>query len=469
MAREKLGSRLGFILLSAGCAIGCGNVWKFPWMTGQYGGGGFVLIYLICLIVLGLPCMVMEFSLGRASQKSPVGMYKKLEKDGHQWHLHGYVALFANFCLMAFYTVVTGWMIYFFYKFAIGQSATLTFGGMLTDWKINVGFMIITVVLGFGVLCFKLQSGLEKVTKVMMVALLILLLALAVRGFTLDKATEGLKFYLVPSMAKMKESGFLNVVVGAMNQAFFTLSIGIGSMAIFGSYIGKERSLMGESITIISLDTFVAIVSGLIIFPACFTYNDGNVNAGPGLLFDTMAKVFNAMKGGRIWGTVFFLFMVFAAFSTVLSVFENILACTRELIDEARIKKALKNGKTEEDVKPVGRPMVCLLCGIIVAAMSMTTALGFNKWSGFVPFAKGTGFLDFWDFIVSTNMLPLGALIISLFCCHKFGWGWDNFVAEANAGTGLKVKKWMKPLFCYIIPIIIIALYIYGLATFAWK
>lgn len=469
MSRERLGSRLGFIFLSAGCAIGCGNVWKFPWMTGQYGGGGFVLIYLICLIVLGLPCMVMEFALGRASQKSPVGMYQKIEKKGQKWHIHGYVALIANFCLMAFYTVVTGWMLYYFYKFAAGQNEGLGFAAMISDWKINVFFMLLAVVLGFAVLCFKLQSGLEKVTKVMMAALLVLLLALAIRGFTLGKAAEGLKFYLVPSMSKMKEAGFFNVIVGAMNQAFFTLSIGIGSMAIFGSYIGKERSLMGESVTIIALDTFVAIVSGLIIFPACFTYNGGKVDAGPGLLFDTMAGVFNAMKGGRIWGTVFFLFMVFAAFSTVLSVFENILACVRELIDETRIKKAIKNGKTEEDVKPIGRPIACLLCGVIVAVMSMTTALGFNKWSGFVPFKEGTNFLDFWDFIVSTNMLPLGSLVIALFCCHKFGWGWENFVAEANEGKGLKVKNWMKPIFCYIVPAVIIAIYIYGMATFGWK
>lgn len=469
MSRERLGSRLGFILLSAGCAIGCGNVWKFPWMTGQYGGGGFVLIYLICLILLGLPCMAMEFAIGRASQKSPVGMYQQLEKNGQKWHIHGYVALFANFSLMAFYTVVTGWMIYYFYKFASGASENISFVSMISNWKINTLFMLIVVVIGFMVLCFKLQSGLEKVTKVMMVALLILLLALAIRGFTLDKAAEGLKFYLVPSMEKMKETGFFNVLVGAMNQAFFTLSIGIGAMAIFGSYIGKERTLMGESATIIALDTFVAIVSGLIIFPACFTYNGGNVNAGPALLFDTMAKVFNSMNGGRIWGTIFFLFMVFAAFSTVLSVFENILACTRELIDNARIKRAVKSGQSSEDVKPISRSATAVICGIIVALMSITTALGFNLWSGFVPFAEGSSFLDFWDFIVSTNMLPLGALIMALFCCHKFGWGWDNFVAEANAGKGLKVKNWMKPIFCYVIPIIIIALYIYGMITFPWK
>ena len=469
MARERLGSRLGFILLSAGCAIGCGNVWKFPWMTGQYGGGGFVLIYLICLIILGLPCMAMEFAIGRASQKSPVGMYGELEKKGHKWHIHGYIALFANFSLMAFYTVVTGWMIFYFYKFACGKGRELSFVSMISNWRINILFMLIVVIIGFAVLCFKLQSGLEKVTKVMMVALLILLLALAIRGFTLEKAAEGLKFYLVPDMEKMRKTGFLKVVVGAMNQAFFTLSIGIGAMAIFGSYIGKERTLLGESATIIALDTFVAIVSGLIIFPACFTYNGGNVDAGPALLFETMAKVFNSMSGGRIWGTVFFLFMVFAAFSTVLSVFENILACMRELIDNYRIKRAVKSDGLPDTVKPVKRSVTALICGIIVALLSVTTALGFNLWSGFVPFAKGSNFLDFWDFLVSTNLLPLGALVMALFCCHKFGWGWDNFVAEANAGRGPKVKNWMKPLFSYIIPIIIIGLYIYGMITFGWK
>ncbi len=469
MAREKLKSRLGFILLSAGCAIGCGNVWKFPWMTGQYGGGGFVLIYLICLVLLGLPCMVMEFSLGRASQKSPVFMYKKLEKDGQKWHLHGYVALFANFCLMAFYTVVTGWMIYYFVKFAAGDTASLSFAGMISDPKININYMFLTVIVGFAVLCFKLQNGLEKITKVMMTLLMVILLVLALRGFTLDKASEGLKFYLVPSLSKMKKVGFFNVIVGAMNQAFFTLSIGIGSMAIFGSYIGKERSLLGESVMIITLDTFVAIVSGLIIFPACFTYNGGKVDAGPGLLFDTMAGVFKEMQGGRIWGAVFFLFMVFAAFSTILSVFENILACVRDLIDDFKLKSALKKGKSEEDVKPIGRPVSCLICMVVVSALSVTTALGFNKWSGFVPFAEGSSFLDFWDFIVSTNMLPLGALIITLFCTLKKGWGWDNFVAEANAGKGIKVKNWMKPIFCYVIPVVILALYIYGIVTFSWK
>ncbi|MBR7071260.1 MAG: sodium-dependent transporter [Clostridia bacterium] len=466
MSRERLGSRLGFIFLSAGCAIGCGNVWKFPWMTGQYGGGGFVLLYLICLVILGLPCLTMEFSIGRASQASPVKMYQKLEKPGQKWHFHGYMAFFANFCLMAFYTVVTGWMFYYFCKFVIGQNAGLSFGAMITNWKVCLIFMLITVVLGYGILCLKMQNGLERITKIMMALLFALLLILSVNSMTLSKAAEGLKFYLVPDFSKMihSEHGVLGVIVAAMNQAFFTLSLGIGSMAIFGSYIGKEHALMGESVRIIALDTLVAVAAGLIIFPACFTYNNGNVNAGPGLLFETMATVFNHMKGGRLWGSLFFLFMSFAAFSTVLSVFENILACIREIISDICVKKG-----TLQEGELISRPLGCLISSVIVATLSVTTALSFSLWSGFVPFAEGTGWLDFWDFLVSTNSLPLGALVICLFCCFQFGWGWDNFVQEANAGKGMKVRNWMKPIFCYIVPAIVIFLYIYGLITFPWK
>lgn len=444
--REKLGSRLGFILLSAGCAIGCGNVWKFPWMTGQNGGGGFVLIYLICLLILGLPVMIMEFSLGRASQASPVGMYQKLEKKGQKWHLHGYLALAGNVCLMAFYSVVTGWMINYFIKFITGNNQDIGFVNMITDPKINVIFLAVTVILGFGILCFKLQGGLERITKYMMVILLGLMVVLAVRSATLSGAKEGLTFYLLPDFSKINGK----VIVAAMNQAFFTLSLGIGSMAIFGSYIDKERSLMGESINVIAVDTFVAIVAGLIIFPACATYNV-EVNAGPSLLFDTMATVFNNMGGsGRWWGAVFFLFMVFAAFSTAIAVFENILACVRELTGWSR-------------------PKGCLVCGIGMFLISLTTALGYSVLH-FQPFAEGSAWLDFWDFIVSTNLLPLGSFIFAIFCTNKkFGWGWDNFVAEANAGKGLKVKNWMKPLFAYVVPAIVIFLYIYGLATFQWK
>ena len=442
--REKLGSRLGFILLSAGCAIGCGNVWKFPWMTGQYGGGGFVLVYILCLILLGLPAMVMEFAMGRASQASPVRMYQKLEKPGQKWHIHGYLALLGNLALMAFYTVVTGWMMYYFVMFLLGKSADLGFVSMITNPGINVGYLFVAVVLGFVVLSFDLQGGLERVTKYLMGALFLLMLVLAVHSATLSGAGKGLRFYLVPDFSKINGS----VIVGAMNQAFFSLSLGIGSMAIFGSYIGRERSLMGESVNVIALDTFVAIMAGFIIFPACYTYGI-EVNAGPSLLFDTMATVFNNMAGGRIWGSLFFLFMVFAAFSTELAVFENILACVREMTGWSR-------------------PKGCVICGVGIFALAITTALGYSLFS-FQPFAPGSAWLDFWDFIVSTNLLPLGAFVFSVFCCWKFGWGWDNFLEEANAGKGLKVKSWMKPIFKYFVPALVLGLYIYGLVTFQWK
>ncbi len=445
MKRERLGSRLGFILLSAGCAIGCGNVWKFPWLTGQNGGGGFVLIYLIFLIILGLPVMTMEFALGRASQASPVRMYQKLEKPGHKWHAHGVAALIGNVCLMAFYTVVTGWMIYYFWRFVTGQYQDLGFVSMISEPGVNVLFTGITVVLGFLVLSFNLQGGLERVSKYMMSALLVLMIALAIRSMTLSGAKEGLSFYLLPDFSKITG----DTIVAAMNQAFFTLSLGIGSMAIFGSYIGKERSLLGESVNIICLDSFVAITAGLIIFPACFTYNM-EVGAGPSLLFDTMATVFRNMEGGGFWGTIFFLFMVFAAMSTILAVFENILACIRELTGWSRRKG-------------------CIICGIGIFALSLTTAFGYNLWSSFQPFAEGTAWLDLWDFIVSYNMLPLGSLIIALFCSYRFGWGWDNFVTEANMGKGLKVQQWMKPIFKFVVPAVVIFLYIYGIVTFSWR
>ena len=443
--RERLGSRLGFIMLSAGCAIGCGNVWKFPWMCGQYGGGSFMLVYLICLIVLGLPVLIMEFSTGRASQASPVHMYAKLQKPGQKWGFIGYLMLFGNFALMAFYCVVSGWIIYYFYRFLTGQTADLGFVGMITNPSVNVVFLFITVMLAFITLSFNLQGGLERVTKIMMCALLVLLIILAGHSMTLSGASEGLAFYLIPDFSKINGS----VIVGAMNQAFFTLSLGIGSMAIFGSYIGKERSLMGESIRVIILDTFVAVMAGLIMFPACFTYGM-EVNAGPSLLFDTMAAVFNNMAGGRWWGTLFFLFMVFAAMSTVLGVCENILAMMRELTGWSRVKGSI-------------------ICGVIVFVSGLTTALGFNVLSGFQPFAEGSSWLDFWDFIVSNNLLPLGSLSFALFCCNKFGWGWENFIAEANAGEGMKVKEWMKPLFRFVVPVIIIFIYIYGIVTFPWK
>ena len=443
--RERLGSRLGFIMLSAGCAIGCGNVWKFPWMCGQYGGGGFMLIYLICLHLLGLPVLTMEFSIGRAAQASPLYMYKKLQKPGQKWGFIGYLMLFGNFALMAFYCVVSGWIIYYFYRFLTGQTADLGFVGMITNPSVNVVFLFITVVLAFIILSFNLQGGLERVTKIMMCAA-----GPSDRpGRPQHDALRGKGGPCVLPDPGLFTRSTATVIVGAMNQAFFTLSVGIGSMAIFGSYIGKERSLMGESIRVIILDTFVAVMAGLIMFPACFTYGM-EVNAGPSLLFDTMAAVFNNMAGGRWWGTLFFLFMVFAAMSTVLAVCENILAMMRELTGWSRVKGSI-------------------ICGVIVFVSGLTTALGYSVLSGFQPFAEGSSWLDFWDFIVSNNLLPLGSLSFALFCCNKFGWGWDNFIAEANAGEGMKVQAWMKPLFRFVVPVIIIFIYIYGIVTFPYK
>jgi len=442
--RERLGSRLGFIMLSAGCAIGCGNVWKFPWMCGQFGGGGFVVVYVLCLLLLGLPVLTMEFAVGRAAQASPIRVFHQLEKPGHKWGVWGYVSLLGNVALMAFYCVVTGWMFYYFYRFLTGATEGLGFVPMITNPGVNVLFLGVTVALAFIILSFHLQGGLERVTKVMMVALLVLMVVLAGHSLTLSGAKKGLAFYLVPDFGKINGS----VIVGAMNQAFFTLSIGMGSMAIFGSYIGKERALMGEAVNVIALDTFVALIAGLIMFPACFSYGL-EVNAGPSLLFDTMATVFVNMAGGRWWGALFFLFMVFAAMSTVLAVCENILAMVRELTGWSRRKGAL-------------------VCGVGVFLLGLTTALGYSVLH-FQPFAEGSAWLDFWDFIVSTNILPLGSLVFAVFCCNRFGWGWDRFVEEANAGRGLKVRGWMKPLFRWFVPVVILFIYIYGLATFKWR
>lgn len=444
MKRETLGSRLGFIMLSAGCAIGCGNVWKFPWMCGQNGGGSFMLIYLICLVILGIPALVMEFTMGRAAQCSPLHMYQKLEHKGQKWGIFGWICLVGNVALIAFYSVVCGWLIYYFVKFLAGQSSLLSFEGMITNPAVNVIFLLITLAFAFGVLCFHLQGGLERVTKYIMSALLVLMAVLAIRSLTLPGAKDGMVFYLKPDFSKINGSVF----VGAMNQAFFTLSTGMGGMAIFGSYIGKERSLMGEAIHVIVLDTLVAVLAGIIIFPACMTYGL-EVTAGPSLLFDTMAAVFSHMPGGQIWGTLFFLFMIFAAMSTVLGVCENILAMIREKTGWSRKKGSL-------------------VCGSALFLLALTTALGYSVLH-FQPFAKGTTWLDFWDFLVSTNILPLGSLVLSLFCCNGFGWGWDAFVQEANTGIGLKVNGWMKPIFRYVVPISIGFIYLYGILTFQWR
>ena len=431
-------------MLSAGCAIGCGNVWKFPWMCGRNGGGSFMLLYILCLLVLGLPVMVMEFAVGRAAQASPITMYQRLEKPGHKWGVFGVFSLLGNVALMAFYTVVTGWILYYFVKFLTGQQADFGFAQMIADPGVNVTYLGVTVLLAFLILSFNLQGGLERVTKVMMTALLVLMLVLAGHSLTFSGAAEGLRVYLVPEFSAIDGS----VVVAAMNQAFFSLSVGMGGMAIFGSYIGKERSLMGESIHIIFLDTFVAVLAGIIIFPACYTYGL-EVTAGPSLLFDTMASVFNHIPGGRWWGALFFLFMVFAALSTVLGVCENILAMIRELTGWSR-------------------PKGCVVCGAGIFALALTTALGYSVLH-FQPFAPGTAWLDFWDFIVSNNVLPLGSLVLALFCCNRFGWGWDNFVTEANTGKGPQVRPWMKLIFRYFVPAAILFIYLYGMITFRWR
>lgn len=453
MEREKLGSRLGFILLSAGCAIGIGNVWKFPWMVGQNGGGMFVLIYLICLIVVGVPVMTMEFALGRAGQKSPAKLYQQLEPKGSKWHIHGYVSVAGNYLLMMFYTTVAGWMIKYFVATAKGDFVGLDsagigdyFGGMLGDAPTQVIYMAIVVLLGAVVCSFGLQKGLERVTKVMMVALLVIMLVLAVNSIFTEGGMDGLKFYLVPDIGKMKEVGVGNVIVSAINQAFFTLSLGMGCMAIFGSYLDKKRSLLGESVNIAVLDTFVAITSGLIIFPACFAY-DVEVTSGPGLIFQTLPNVFNNLPMGRLWGSLFFVFMSFAALSTVFAVFENIVACICDLTGMSKKKS-------------------CLVNGIALFVLSLPCALGFNLLSGITPMGEGSSFMDLEDFIVSNMILPLGSLCYILFCTLKKGWGWDNFIAEANTGKGLKMRKWMRGYVTYVLPVIIIALFIIGLVNY---
>ncbi len=447
MEREKLGSRLGFILLSAGCAIGIGNVWKFPYVAGANGGGFFVLIYLVFLAIMGIPVLSMEFSMGRSSQSSPVRMYHKLKPEKKAWRAHGYLALTGNIMLMMFYTSVTGWMLQYFVYMLSGKFDNVpqgmpqtefvsgVFGNMLSNPWMLILFMGIVVFVGFLICSFNMQKGLEKVTKVMMMALLGLIVVLAIHSCTLDGASEGLAFYLLPSIDKIKEVGLINVIVAAMNQAFFTLSLGIGSMAIFGSFIGKERSLLGEGINVASLDTFVAITSGLIIFPACFTYNVA-VDAGPNLIFVTLPHVFINMQGGRIWGTLFFLFMSFAALSTIFAVFQNILSCIQELTGWSKIK-------------------TCIISGIGLFLLSIPCVLGFNVLSGFKPFGEGTGVLDLEDYIVSNVLLPLGSLIIVIFCTQKFGWGFKNYMDEANQGKGARVKNWMRIYMSYILPVII--------------
>ena len=450
MERETLKSRLGFILLSAGCAIGIGNVWKFPYIAGQGGGGAFVLFYLIFLVILGLPIMTMEFAVGRASRKSPVRAYQALEKPGQKWHIHGYFTLIGCYLLMMFYTTVAGWMLHYFYMTATGKLAGLNaeqvagkFTEMLASPATMTFWMVFVVVVSILVCAKGLQSGLERVTKGMMIALLLIMVVLAVNSLFMPGAKEGLSFFLVPDFARMQEVGVVSTLVSAMNQAFFTLSRGIGAMSIFGSYIGKEHSLLGESVRIVVLDTFVAITAGLIIFPACFTYHVDQTS-GPSLIFITLPNIFANMSMGRLWGSLFFLFMAFAATSTVLAVFENIICCGMELTGCSRKKSSLVNL-------------------VLIILLSMPCVLGYNLWAwdGFAVF--GGAVLDVEDFLVSNLFLPLGSLVYLLFCVTRYGWGWQNYKKEVNTGEGLKVQDWMRGYLTYVLPLIVVFIFAFGL------
>ena len=448
--REQFKSRIGFILLSAGCAIGIGNVWRFPYVVGENGGGIFVLFYLIFLLLIGVPILSMEFSVGRASKKSPVKSFKVLEKTNQKWHLHGYMSLLGNICLMIFYTTVSGWMLKYFYNFLTGQFNGLStadvqnvFSQVLASPSTNVFWMIVVVALGMFICSKGLQNGVERITKVMMIGLLGLIVVLAIHGVLLDGGMAGVKFYLYPDFQKISELGLMNVIVSAMNQAFFTLSIGIGSMAIFGSYLNKEQTLLKEATNVAVLDTFVAIMAGLIIFPACFSFGI-NPDSGPSLIFITLPNVFVSMAGGQIWGALFFLFMSFASLSTVIAVFENIIACTMELLNIERKKAVVINF-------------------IVISILSLPCALGFNVLSGIQPLGTGSTILDLEDLIVSQFLLPLGSLVYLLFCTSKYGWRFENYQKEANIGKGLKVPHWVKFYVTIILPIIVIFVFINGI------
>ena len=454
MQREKFASRLGFILISAGCAIGLGNVWRFPYIVGKYGGAAFILIYMFFLVIFGLPIMTMEFAVGRASQKSVAESFKVLQPKNTKWHLFGIVGVAGNYLLMMFYTTVAGWMFAYFFKMLKGdfvgntaQQISEQFNILISNPLVLTGFMILTTLLGFFVCSLGLKNGVEKITKVMMIALLAIIVVLAVYTFTLPGAGEGLRYYLIPDFESIKKYGLSEVLFAALGQAFFTLSIGMGSMAIFGSYIDKDRRLFGESISIAALDTFVAFMAGIIIIPACFAYNL-DPGQGPGLIFQTLPNVFNSMPGGRIWGSLFFLFMIFAAMSTIVAVFENIVSFAIDLWGWSR-KKA------------------CLVNTILVIILSLPCVLGFNVLAGITPLGEGSTILDLEDFIISNNILPLGSLVYVMFCCaDKKGWGWNNFIKEANTGKGVLFPSSVKVYAKYVLPVILILIWLQGYIKF---
>lgn len=450
MKRESFKSRLGFLLVSAGCAIGIGNVWRFPYVVGENGGGIFVLFYLLFLVAMGLPVLTMELAVGRGSRKSAVLAYKELEKPKSKWHIHGWFAILGCYVLMMYYTTVSGWMVSYFYKFVTGEfkagmdvdATGSVFSDLLADPK-QMGFwMILTVIVGFIVCSRGLQNGLERISKIMMTALLVLIVVLAVHSITLSGAGEGLRFYLIPNLSTVEKVGIGNVISAAMNQAFFTLSLGVAAMEIFGSYMSKDHALAGEGVRICALDTFVAVMSGLIIFPACFSYGV-EVTSGPKLIFVTLPNVFVNMAGGRIWGSLFFLFMTFASFSTVIAVFENIMSFAMDMFGWSRNKTAIIN------------------CIIILIA-SIPCVLGYNVWSD-LHLIGGRDVLDSEDFLVSNLLLPLGSLIYLLFCVTKWGWGFDNYIEEVNTGSGLKMSRKLKPYFQFVLPVLILIILIQGL------
>lgn len=449
MQREKFGSRLGFILISAGCAIGLGNVWRFPYITGKYGGAAFVLIYLVFLVLLGLPIMVMEFAVGRASQASVAMSFDRLEPLGTKWHWYKWFGMAGNYLLMMFYTTIGGWILLYVFKMAGGEfegknadEIAGVFGNLMEKPGLMTICMIVVVAACFGIVCMGLQKGVEKITKKRMLLLLALMVILAIRSATLPGAGEGIRFYLLPDFKKAAESGMKEVIFAAMGQSFFTLSLGIGAIAIFGSYIDKKRRLTGEAVCVTILDTCVALIAGMIIFPACFAFGV-QPDSGPSLVFITLPNIFNSMSGGRIWGTLFFLCMLFAAASTIIAVFENIIAFAMDLTNCSRAKAVVVN-----------------LIAIVI--LSLPCVLGFNVLSGFQPLGAGSNVLDLEDFIVSNNLLPLGSLVYLLFCTSRYGWGWKKFCEEANAGEGIKFPKWTRIYVSYILPLIVLFIFVQG-------
>lgn len=449
MAREKFSSRLGFILISAGCAIGLGNVWRFPYIVGQYGGASFVFIYTIFLVILGLPIVVMEFAVGRASQRSVALSYDVLEPKGTKWHYAKYLGMAGNYLLMMFYTTIAGWMVLYFFKMAKGdftgqspKGVEAQYDQMLANPWLMAGFMILVVIVCFAVCAKGLRGGVERITKIMMVCLLCLMVVLAIHSVFMENSGPGLQFYLKPSVSRIREAGIQQVIFAAMGQAFFTLSLGIGSLAIFGSYIGKERRLTGEAILVTVLDTFVALMAGLIIFPACFAFQI-EPGQGPRLIFVTLPNVFNDMAGGRLIGAMFFLFLSFASISTVIAVFQNIMSFSTDLTGCSLKKAAVWNGAA-------------------IILLSLPCVLGFNAWSCFSPMGSGSTVLDLEDFIISNNLLPLGSLVYLFFCTTRYGWGFRNFQKEANEGKGVRFPKWVRPYVTYVLPVIILIIFIQG-------